>query len=167
MRCWGGWSTHTCAVLHFFRKVTAADSPLLSSRPPCAGHWSTAIISPHVTRPQNACTSPPPYSSCHTLPRRTALNIHHKCVQRCSVPSFLSASTVNKCNVCQGCSSHPLEANRRMSNFTKGKRAIRLSLSLLCTSLSSSWPTCRLLSQKGSQDFALNRHSNASKKPQL
>lgn len=120
---------------------------------------STAIVSPHVIRPQNACMSSPPYSSYHMPPRRTALNIQHKHVQGCSVPSFSSASTVNKCNVCQGCSSHPLEANRRMSHFTKDKSAIRLSLSLLCTSLASSWPMCRLLSRKTSEDFALNRPS--------
>lgn len=59
-------------------------------------------------------------------------------------------TTVNKCNVCQGCDSHPLEGNRSMSHLTKDKPGMRLSslLSLLCTSLASSWPVCRLLSQK-------------------
>lgn len=122
---------------------------------------------PIAIQPQNAWMSFLPYSSWHTLPRRMALNVQHKHVQGCSPPSFLSASTVNKCNVCQGCSSHPLEANWRMSHFTKDKSPIRLSLSLLRTSLSSGWPTCRLLSQKSSSDFALNRHSNVSKKFQF
>lgn len=83
--------------------------------------------------------------------------------QACPSLSYLPTA-VNKCNICQGCNSHPLEGNRSMSHPTKDRPDIRLSLSLLCTSLASSWPMCRLLSQKSSHHFALNRCINVSKK---
>lgn len=153
--CWGCWTTHTCAALHFFRKGTAADSHMFSSRPPFAGHWklkyrqSTAIIPPPCHR---ATKSLHVFSTSTFLPYASEENSPECPAQACSRLHLLSSlpTTVKKCNACQGGDSLPLEGNQSMSHVAKDKPDTRLSLplSLLCTSLSSSWPMCKRLSKE-------------------
>lgn len=145
--CWGCWSTHTCAVLHVFGKGPAADSHTFSSRPPYAGHWklkyrhSTAIITRSISSSHKMPACALYFSFPDTFSEENSPECPAQACPRLLLPSYLP-TVVNKCNVCQGCDSHPLEGNRSMSHLTKDKPDIRLSSpSFYCA---QAWPAADL-----------------------